>query len=124
MRPADRDDANTRSSSTGKPRSASVERSTPPTSPVAPTMPTRMRLTIAVGSPGTDGFVASAGDGVELEGAVEGLHAALDVGGPYDAADADRGGRDHLDVHTLPRQHLEHRRRHPRMRLHPRAHEA
>ena len=44
--PADRADAKYRTSVTGKPRSASTARITPPTCPVAPKTPTRMRPTL------------------------------------------------------------------------------
>src|SRR5947208_15878961 len=91
-RPAEREEANRRRRETGKPRSASTERITPPTCPVAPTIPMSMTFRLR-------GCLA------ELEGGVQFLHGPLHVPGPHDAADADRRRRDHLAVDAALRQH-------------------
>ena len=49
------------------------------------------------------------------------LDGSLDVGGADDARDADRRGRDDLDVHAGLRERVEHVRRDAGMALHPRA---
>src|SRR4051794_8903826 len=98
---------------TGKLRSASTKRMTPPTCPVAPTIPTSTRLRL----PGALQLKLLGRSFVELEGRVEGAYRLLDVAGADDAADADGRRRDHLDVDALVGQHLEHAGRDPRMGL-------
>ena len=51
---------------------------------------------------------------VEAEGGVQGAGGPLDVGGRHDDRDADRRGRDHLDVDPLVGERAEHLRRHAR----------
>src|SRR5437588_7205597 len=110
-RPAERTVANRRRRDTGKRRSANTARMTPPTWPVAPTIPTFMASNLQ-------------GSLLELEGGVQGLDGPLDVTGPDHAADAERRGRDHLDVHALGGEDLEHGGCHPGIGLHAGAHQA
>src|ERR1700712_1989121 len=104
--PAERAEAKKRISSTGKRRSASRRRITPPTWPVAPT--TAMRLT---GDPfrsnkgGRDGSAAGAAvdDGglvvrAELERVVYRADRGVELDVAADDGDPDLGGGDHLDV--------------------------
>src|SRR5437660_1714620 len=72
----------------------------------------------------TTSLKALAGCPVELERRVQGLDGPLDVLGPHHTADADRGRGDHLDVHALVGEDLEHLGGHAGVGLHARADEA
>src|SRR5436305_4228028 len=100
----------------GKPRSASTGRMTPPTCPVAPTIPTSIRS--GYRRPVLGGRL------IELEVDVQGPYRLLDIASAHNTADANRRRGDHLDVHALVGEDLEHPGRHARVRLHPGAHDA
>ena len=94
----------------GKSRSSRIACMTVPTCPVAPTTP--MRMAPVYGRPA--GAPAPARPrpaqrprSGQLEGGVQGPHGVLGLLGPDQARDADRRGRDHLDVDADGGQGLE-----------------
>src|SRR5205823_7150132 len=99
---------------TGKSRSANTERMTPPTCPVAPTIPTST----------ASGYLWSGGWLVELEVGVERVDCSLDVARADHTADADRRRGDHLDVHALAGEHPEDSGGDAGVGLHARAYDA
>src|SRR5947209_10138914 len=99
---------------TGKRRSANTERMTPPTCPVAPTMPTST----------PSGYRRLGGWSVEFEVRVQGLHGPLDVACAHHTADANRRCGDHLDVDSFVGQHPEHLGGHAWVGLHAGTHDA
>ncbi len=97
----------------GSARSARIDRMTPPTWPVAPKTPTLIPLRARPCREPRTRRRARRPSCSAAHGPVGRSPASIDAG------DADRRGRDHLDVDLLGGEHLEHRRRHARVGLHP-----